>query len=120
VQGWSLLLVGPFVDRLVTGRWVSTFEVSVPALACLGFSCAIAVLVNVSQFMCLGRFSAVTFQVTGHAKTVMVLLGSWLYLSERMGRKEVTGGRHRRVAQHMHICVFAGHCRHAHRACKVH
>lgn len=26
-------------------------------------SCTLAVLVNVSQFMCLGRFSAVSFQV---------------------------------------------------------
>lgn len=29
----------------------------------LFLSCALAVLVNVSQFMCLGRFSAVSFQV---------------------------------------------------------
>jgi solute carrier family 35, member E3 len=91
VQGWSLLLVGPIVDRLVGGRWVSAYELSVPALICLCLSCATAVLVNISQFMCLGRFSAVTFQVTGHAKTVMVLVGSWVYLQEHMGLKEVTG-----------------------------
>jgi drug/metabolite transporter (DMT)-like permease len=30
-------------------------------------------------------------QVTGHAKTILVLVGSWLYLQERMHRKEVTG-----------------------------
>jgi hypothetical protein len=62
LQGWTLLLVGPFVDRAVVGRWVSAYEPSVPAAACLVASCAVAVLVNVSQFMCLGRFSAVTFQ----------------------------------------------------------
>lgn len=41
-----------------------------PVLLCLSgaaatmvASCALAVLVNISQFMCLGRFSAVSFQV---------------------------------------------------------
>jgi solute carrier family 35, member E3 len=63
MQGWTLLLAGPFVDRLVVGRWVSSYEPNVPALVCLAASCTVAVLVNVSQFMCLGRFSAVTFQV---------------------------------------------------------
>jgi solute carrier family 35 protein E3 len=38
--------------------------------------------------MCLGRFSAVTFQVLGHTKTILVLLISWLVLHEHMtGRK---------------------------------
>ena len=63
IQGFSLLIIGPLIDRLVVGRWISSYEVNVPALVFLGFSCSIAVLVNISQFMCLGRFSAVTFQV---------------------------------------------------------
>lgn len=58
-----LLLVGPSIDQLLTGQWVLSYQPSVPALQCLALSCAVAVLVNVSQFMCLGRFSAVTFQV---------------------------------------------------------
>lgn len=66
MQGWSLLLVGPAIDRLVSGRWVRSYEWSTPALEALVASCIVAVLVNVSQFMCLGRFSAVTFQVCLH------------------------------------------------------
>ena len=91
MQGWSLLLLGPIVDRLVGGSWVNQYELSVPALVCLAGSCSMAVLVNISQFMCLGRFSAVTFQVTGHAKTVLVLIGSWAFMHENMGFREVTG-----------------------------
>ena len=34
-----------------------------PAMTILSISCGCAVFVNVSQFMCLGRFSAVSFQV---------------------------------------------------------
>lgn len=30
-------------------------------------------------------------QVTGHAKTVLVLVGSWLYLHERMTSKQLIG-----------------------------
>ena len=126
-QAWSLLLVGPFLDKLVTADWVFSYTFTaggwvrggavrggavrcgavrcdapicsalkcsripignVPAnvhtdsctLHCrrcrraaaaaaagamfvLIASCSLAVLVNVSQFMCLGRFSAVSFQV---------------------------------------------------------
>lgn len=91
LQGWSLLLVGPFVDQLVVGDWVGNYEMHVPALICLSLSCAVAVLVNISQFMCLGRFSAVTFQVTGHAKTVLVLLGGYLYLGESIDSRKLLG-----------------------------
>lgn len=125
-QAWSLLLVGPFLDKLASADWVFSYSFTgggqprqgragvlellhrlrVPAmlathaerwgqpaalLACcpacpshlaaahrplprpaaasvvMAASCALAVLVNVSQFMCLGRFSAVSFQVGGRA-----------------------------------------------------
>lgn len=64
VQGAMLLLVGPLVDKALTGQWVGQYTVTTPGLACLLLSCLISVGVNISQFMCLGRFSAVTFQVS--------------------------------------------------------
>ncbi|GLC37605.1 hypothetical protein PLESTB_001668700 [Pleodorina starrii] len=91
VQGVMLLLVGPFVDKAVTSRWLLQYDVSVPALTCLFWSCAVAVLVNISQFMCLGRFSAITFQVTGHTKTVLVLLSGWLFLGESISNRKLMG-----------------------------
>lgn len=30
-------------------------------------------------------------QVTGHAKTILVLIGSWLYLRESLSMKQLTG-----------------------------
>jgi hypothetical protein len=63
VQGVMLLLLGPSVDKAVSGHWVSHYTLTTPALGCLLLSCLISVAVNISQFMCLGRFSAVTFQV---------------------------------------------------------
>lgn len=66
VQGVMLLLLGPSVDKAVSGHWVSHYTLTTPALGCLLLSCLISVGVNISQFMCLGRFSAVTFQVGWH------------------------------------------------------
>ncbi len=63
LQGWTLLLIGPFLDRYVSSSWVFDFNYTFPALVFLVLSCSMAVFVNISQFMCLGRFSAVSFQV---------------------------------------------------------
>lgn len=57
------MLLGPFLDRYVSAAWVFNYDWNVPALSCLALSCACAVGVNISQFMCLGRFSAVSYQV---------------------------------------------------------
>eukprot|EP00879_Flechtneria_rotunda_P001975 GHRR01002150.1.p1 GENE.GHRR01002150.1~~GHRR01002150.1.p1 ORF type:complete len:375 (+),score=101.36 GHRR01002150.1:344-1468(+) len=91
VQGAMLLLVGPFVDKAVSGTWVGQYPVTTPGLTCLLLSCAVSVAVNISQFMCLGRFSAVTFQVLGHTKTVLVLLTSWAVLHEHMSLRKLSG-----------------------------
>lgn len=69
MQGWSLLLLGPFLDRYVSSDWVFNYEFNVPALGCLVVSCFMAIFVNISQFMCLGRFSAVSFQVSSKPKS---------------------------------------------------
>lgn len=61
------MLLGPFLDRYVSAAWVFNYDWNVPALTFLALSCACAVGVNVSQFMCLGRFSAVSYQVRGSA-----------------------------------------------------
>jgi drug/metabolite transporter (DMT)-like permease len=39
----------------------------------IALSCVIAIGTNLSQFICIGRFTAVSFQVLGHMKTILVL-----------------------------------------------
>jgi solute carrier family 35 protein E3 len=63
VQGVMLMLLGPWVDAAVSGNWIGNYQLTSGASGVLVLSCAISVAVNLSQFMCLGRFSAVTFQV---------------------------------------------------------
>ena len=54
-------------------------------------SCVVAIAVNLSQFLCLGRFSATSFQVLGHAKTILVLFGGWAIFHETMNFKQFSG-----------------------------
>jgi len=78
-QGMSLLLLSPVLDRLSSGMLVTDYAWSRGALGCLVLSCSAAVLVNVSQFLVLGRFTAVTYQVLGHLKTVCVLIVGYAF-----------------------------------------
>lgn len=45
-------------------------------------SCTIAIGTNLSQFICIGRFTAVTFQVLGHMKTILVLILGFLFFGK--------------------------------------
>jgi len=91
LQAVLLLIGGPFLDKFITGAWIQQYEYSVPAVVFLITSCSVAILVNASQYFCLGRFSAVTFQVLGHLKTVLVLVGGWTILREPCSIKQVAG-----------------------------
>lgn len=55
------------------------------------FSCFLAVFCNISQYLCIGRFSAVSFQVLGHMKTVCVLTLGWLLFDSKMTFKNIIG-----------------------------
>ena len=91
LQGLMLLCLGPFMDEMVTGDWVTSWEINIPALQILGVSCLIAVGTNLSQFLCLGRFTATSFQVLGHAKTLLVLFGGWAFFHEQASYRQMAG-----------------------------
>lgn len=54
-------------------------------------SCSLAVFCNMSQYLCIGRFSAVSFQVLGHMKTVCVLTLGWLLFDSELTLKNIMG-----------------------------
>ncbi|KAH7295777.1 hypothetical protein KP509_27G065500 [Ceratopteris richardii] len=92
VQAASLLLTGPLVDYWLTSKKVYEYDFSIPSLFFMVLSCSIAVGTNLSQFICIGRFTAVSFQVLGHMKTVLVLiLGFFLFGKEGMNLQVVLG-----------------------------
>ena len=87
----SMLLLGPALDKVITDQWVTEFEWNVPSLVCLGVSCFFAVLVNISQYLCIGRFSAVSFQVIGHVKTCLVFFFGWLIFAAPITQRNIMG-----------------------------
>lgn len=81
-QAASLLLLGPFLDYWLTSKRIDAFEFSASSLVFIVLSCSIAVGTNLSQFICIGRFTAVSFQVIGHMKTILVLIMGFLFFGK--------------------------------------
>ncbi|KAK8566160.1 hypothetical protein V6N12_059695 [Hibiscus sabdariffa] len=82
VQAASLLLAGPFVDYWLTEKKVYAYNYTMISMFFIILSCTIAVGTNLSQFICIGRFTAVSFQVLGHMKTILVLTLGFLFFGK--------------------------------------
>ncbi|QCD84774.1 small nuclear ribonucleoprotein D3 [Vigna unguiculata] len=92
VQAASLLLVGPFVDFWLTNKRVDAYNYGLTSTLLIIISCTIAVGTNLSQFICIGRFTAVSFQVLGHMKTILVLaLGFVFFGKEGLNLQVILG-----------------------------
>jgi len=81
-QAASLLLLGPFVDYWLTNKRVAAYPYGLTSVFFIILSCTIAIGTNLSQFICIGRFSAVTFQVLGHMKTILVLTLGFIFFGK--------------------------------------
>ncbi|KAJ0791008.1 putative sugar phosphate transporter domain-containing protein [Helianthus annuus] len=93
IQALSLLIFGPFIDYYLSGNLVSDYmkTISYGAVLFILLSCSLAVFCNISQYLCIGRFSAVSFQVLGHMKTVCVLTLGWLLFDSELTFKNIMG-----------------------------
>ncbi|XP_044510206.1 UDP-rhamnose/UDP-galactose transporter 1-like [Mangifera indica] len=91
IQAISLVLSGPFIDYSLNGKFLFNYNLSYGALFLIVISCSLAVFCNVSQYLCIGRFSAVSFQVLGHMKTVCVLILGWLLFDSELTLKNILG-----------------------------
>ena len=98
------MLMGPFLDRYISANWVFNYDWNVPALTFLALSCACAVGVNISQFMCLGRFTAVSYQVPARMHSLLVRSGHFNCLAR--GRSLQMN-----CCQKGHMCKLAPHAR---------
>ncbi|KAL0015734.1 hypothetical protein SO802_002803 [Lithocarpus litseifolius] len=81
-QAASLLLIGPFLDYWLTTKRVDVYDYNMWSLMFIILSCTIAVGTNLSQFICIGRFTAVSFQVLGHMKTILVLIMGFFFFGK--------------------------------------
>ncbi|KAL5560239.1 hypothetical protein UlMin_036450 [Ulmus minor] len=91
-QAASLLIVGPFLDYWLTNKRVDAYDYNMTSLIFIILSCTIAIGTNLSQFICIGRFTAVSFQVLGHMKTILVLImGFFFFGKEGLNLQVVLG-----------------------------
>ncbi|KAI3461984.1 hypothetical protein Pfo_018647 [Paulownia fortunei] len=81
-QAASLLILGPFMDYWLTEKRVDAYHYTLTSVIFIVLSCAIAIGTNLSQFICIGRFTAVSFQVLGHMKTVLVLILGFIFFGK--------------------------------------
>ncbi|GAA0149131.1 secondary carrier transporter [Lithospermum erythrorhizon] len=91
IQAGSLLVLGPFVDYYLSGKLILNYKYTSGAILFILLSCSLAVFCNMSQYLCIGRFSATSFQVLGHMKTVCVLVLGWLLFDSALTIKNIMG-----------------------------
>ncbi|WOL13981.1 UDP-galactose transporter 2-like isoform X1 [Canna indica] len=91
IQALSLILLGPIIDFYLNGKSILKCEFSTAAIAFILLSRVLAVFCNINQYLCIGRFSAVSFQVIGHMKTVCVLMLGWLLFDSDLTLKNIAG-----------------------------
>ncbi|PKA51858.1 putative membrane protein [Apostasia shenzhenica] len=90
-QATILLIIGPFLDGLLTKQNVLAFNYTPQILVFIVFSCLISVAVNFSTFLVIGRTSPVTYQVLGHLKTCLVLAFGYILLRNPFSWRNIFG-----------------------------
>ncbi|PIN07662.1 Glucose-6-phosphate/phosphate and phosphoenolpyruvate/phosphate antiporter [Handroanthus impetiginosus] len=90
-QAAILFLTGPFVDQLLTKQNVFNYKYSSVVLGFIILSCLIAVFVNFSTFLVIGKTSPVTYQVLGHLKTCLVLAFGYTLLHDPFTSRNIIG-----------------------------
>ncbi|GFP87171.1 UDP-galactose transporter 2 [Phtheirospermum japonicum] len=91
IQACSLLVLGPIIDYYLSSKLIFDYNFGAGVTLFILLSCSLAVFCNVSQYLCIGRFSAVSFQVLGHMKTVCVLTLGWLLFDSELTFKNILG-----------------------------
>ncbi|CAN1346284.1 UDP-xylose transporter 1 [Linum perenne] len=86
-----LFVTGPLVDQFLTKKNVFAYKYNPLVVTFIMLSCLIAVAVNFSTFMVIGKTSPVTYQVLGHLKTCLVLLLGYTLLHDPFSYRNIVG-----------------------------
>lgn len=57
------MIIGPYLDYLCISKWILDYHIEIYGMLVLLLSAVIAFLTNLTQFLCLGKYSTITFQV---------------------------------------------------------
>ena len=78
-SGAILLVISPIMDYGIAQQWITEYSWNNVVLFGISISIALAILVNVSQHLCLDIFSAVEFQVRKTKQLLIVILAKKTY-----------------------------------------
>ncbi|KAL5990622.1 UDP-xylose transporter 1 [Asimina triloba] len=90
-QAAVLFVSGPFVDKCLTRQSVFAHKYTPLVLMFIVISCLIAVSVNFSTFLVIGKTSPVTYQVLGHLKTCLILAFGYTLLHDPFTERNILG-----------------------------
>lgn len=90
-QATTLLISGPFLDKLLTNQSVFAFKYTTQVTVFIILSCLISISVNFSTFLVIGKTSPVTYQVLGHLKTCLVLAFGYILLRDPFSWRNILG-----------------------------
>ncbi|XP_058094500.1 UDP-xylose transporter 1-like isoform X2 [Magnolia sinica] len=90
-QAAILFVSGPLVDQCLTKQNVFAYKYSPLVLIFIVLSCLIAVSVNFSTFLVIGKTSPVTYQVLGHLKTCLILAFGYTLLHDPFTERNIIG-----------------------------
>ncbi|CAK9143256.1 unnamed protein product [Ilex paraguariensis] len=90
-QAAILFVSGPPVDQFLTKQNVFSHNYTPIVLGFIILSCLIAVSVNFSTFLVIGKTSPVTYQVLGHLKTCLVLAFGYTLLHDPFTERNILG-----------------------------
>lgn len=86
----ALILVG-FVPIFDDFRAILSYKMTVMAGAAIASSAILAFIVNMSTFMIIGKMSAITYNVAGHAKLCFVLAAGYILFDNKFNWLNMLG-----------------------------
>lgn len=84
----GMLVLTPFFEDV---RVLKDSDFSMPLIYHILISCLLALGVNVSNYLVLGKTSPLTYQVLGHLKTIMILVLGFVIFKYQSDAKSVLG-----------------------------
>lgn len=81
----SAAILLPLVPLLDNYKAIWAYRPSIGAVGAIGFSSLLALTVNVSTFMIIGRMSALTYNVAGQAKMCLILICGYVLFDSKKG-----------------------------------
>ena len=67
------------------------YQYSAAAIVAIAVSAGLGLLVSLSTFLVIGATSSLTYNVVGHIKTVIILMGGCMFFGDQMPLKKLAG-----------------------------